>query len=42
MAKTVICTRLQKELPGHDAPPFPGARGQEIFEKVSAEAWAAW
>ncbi len=42
MAKTVFCTRLQKELPGLDAPPFPGARGQEIFEKVSAEAWAAW
>ena len=42
MAKTVFCIRLQKELPGLDAPPFPGARGQEIFEKVSAEAWAAW
>ena len=42
MAKTVFCTRLQKHLPGLDAPPFPGARGQEIFEKVSAEAWLAW
>ena len=42
MAKTVFCTRLQKQLPGLDAPPFPGARGQEIFEKVSAEAWLAW
>ncbi len=42
MAKNVFCTRLKKELPGLDAPPFPGTRGQEIFEKVSAEAWAAW
>ena len=42
MVKNVFCTRLKKELPGLDAPPFPGARGQEIFEKVSAEAWAAW
>ena len=42
MAKTVFCTRLQKQLPGLDAPPFPGARRQEIFEKVSAEAWLAW
>jgi Fe-S cluster biosynthesis and repair protein YggX len=42
MAKNVFCTRLKKELPGLDAPPFPGARGQEIFEKVSAKAWAAW
>ena len=34
--------RRLKELPGLDAPPFPGARGLEIFETVSAEAWHAW
>jgi len=42
MAQTVFCTRLQKDLPGLDAPPFPGPRGQQIFETVSAEAWASW
>lgn len=42
MARMVFCRRLKKELPGLDAPPFPGPRGQEIFENVSKEAWAAW
>ena len=42
MAQTVFCTRLQKDLPGLEAPPFPGPKGQQIFETVSAEAWAGW
>ncbi|HAK53673.1 MAG TPA: oxidative damage protection protein [Gammaproteobacteria bacterium] len=42
MAGTVFCTRLKKDLPGLEVPPFPGPRGQEIFESVSAEAWTAW
>lgn len=42
MSRTVFCQRLKKELPGLAAPPFPGPRGQEIFENVSAEAWNAW
>ena len=42
MAQTVFCARLQKDLPRLEAPPFPGPRGQEIFETVSAEAWASW
>ena len=42
MARTVFCTRLKKDLPGLEVPPFPGPRGQEIFESVSAEAWTAW
>lgn len=42
MAQTVFCTRLQKDLPGLEAPPFPGPKGQQIFESVSAEAWDGW
>ena len=42
MSRTVICTRLRKELPGLDAAPFPGPRGQEIYETVSAKAWESW
>lgn len=42
MSRTVFCTRYQKELPGLDAPPFPGPKGQEIFEHVSAQAWNEW
>jgi Fe-S cluster biosynthesis and repair protein YggX len=42
MSRTVLCSRLKKELPGLEAAPFPGARGQEIFDNVSAQAWLAW
>jgi Fe-S cluster biosynthesis and repair protein YggX len=42
MTRTVFCKKLQKELPGLDRPPFPGPKGQEIFENVSREAWNAW
>lgn len=42
MTRTVHCQRLKQELPGLDAPPFPGAKGQEVFENVSAKAWQDW
>ncbi len=42
MSRTVICSRLKREAPGLEAPPFPGKIGQEIFEKVSAEAFDEW
>ncbi len=42
MTRTVTCTRYNKELPGLDAPPFPGPRGQEVFESVSVQAWQEW
>ena len=27
---------------GLDAPPFPGAAGQELFENISRQAWGEW
>ena len=42
MARTVFCKRLQKDLPGLDKAPFPGPKGQEVFESVSAQAWNDW
>jgi Fe-S cluster biosynthesis and repair protein YggX len=42
MTRMVFCKKLKKELPGLDSPPFPGPRGQEIYETISAEAWQAW
>ena len=38
----VQCVKLQRELPGLDAPPWPGPLGQRIYEQVSAEAWQMW
>ena len=42
MSRTVHCKLLNKELPGLDAPPFPGPKGQEIFNSISIEAWQGW
>ena len=42
MTRTVFCKRHQKDLPGLAAPPFPGSKGQEIFETVSQAAWDDW
>ena len=38
----VTCVKFQKELPGLDAPPWPGEMGQRIYENVSAQAWKLW
>ena len=40
--RMVMCTKFQKELPGLDAPPWPGELGQRIFENVSVQAWKLW
>ena len=42
MSRTVFCRRLQQDLPGLEAPPFPRPRGQEVYETVSAQAWNEW
>ncbi|MEX0965269.1 MAG: oxidative damage protection protein [Pseudohongiellaceae bacterium] len=42
MSRTVQCKKYDKELPGLPAPPYPGAKGQEIFETVSQQAWSEW
>jgi Fe-S cluster biosynthesis and repair protein YggX len=42
MTRTVFCVKLNKEAEGLDAPPFPGPKGQEIFETVSKQAWQEW
>jgi len=38
----VYCVKLQRELPGLDKPPFPGALGQRIYEQISKQAWDMW
>src|SRR3990172_6137218 len=40
--RMVFCVKLQQELPGLDAPPWPGPLGQRIYEQVSEEAWMMW
>lgn len=40
--RTVHCVKLKRELPGLDAPPWPGELGQRIYNEISAEAWEQW
>jgi Fe-S cluster biosynthesis and repair protein YggX len=40
--RTVMCVKLQKELPGLSEPPFDNPLGQRIYESVSQEAWKMW
>ena len=42
MPRTVFCKKYQREMEGLSAPPYPGAKGQEIFEHVSKQAWSEW
>lgn len=42
MSRMVHCKKYQKDLPGLEKAPFPGPKGQHIFEQVSAQAWQEW
>jgi Fe-S cluster biosynthesis and repair protein YggX len=38
----VNCVKLGRELPGLDAPPYPGELGQRIYDQISRPAWDLW
>ena len=40
--RTVFCRKYQQDLDGLEKPPFPGPKGQDIFENVSQKAWREW
>jgi Fe-S cluster biosynthesis and repair protein YggX len=42
MARIIHCAKLGVEAEGLDSPPFPGPKGQHIFENVSKQAWQEW
>ncbi|WP_347988215.1 oxidative damage protection protein [Methylomonas sp. AM2-LC] len=42
MTRMVNCVKLGIEAEGLDSPPFPGVKGQRIFEQVSKQAWKQW
>lgn len=42
MTRLVNCVKLGKEAEGLEQPPFPGSKGQEIYEKISKQAWQDW
>ena len=40
--RTVNCIKYKQPLEGLDRPPYPGAKGQEIFDTISKKAWIEW
>ena len=42
MSRTVYCRRYKKELEGLDRPPYPGAKGQDLYDNISKQAWGDW
>ena len=39
---TVTCARCAKVMPRLARPPFPGALGRQIQERVCGECWSEW
>ena len=42
MSRTVLCRKYKEELEGLDRPPYPGPKGQDIYDNVSKKAWKEW
>ena len=42
MSRTVYCKKFQQEMEGLAKPPYPGPKGEDIFENVSRQAWTEW
>ena len=42
MTHMVHCIKLKKEAPGLTAPPYPGKKGEWIYNNISLEAWGLW
>ena len=42
MSRIVFCKKFQQDLDGLEKPPYPGPKGQEIFDHVSKKAWDEW
>jgi len=40
--RKVFCKKYQEELEGLLTPPYPGPKGQDIFDNVSKKAWEEW
>ena len=42
MTRTVFCRKYQQDLEGLDKAPYPGPKGQDIFDNVSKKAGEEW
>ena len=42
MARMVKCLKLGVEAEGLESQPFPGPKGQFIYDNISQQAWQEW
>ena len=42
MVRKVFCRKYQEDLEGMSSPPYPGEKGEDIFNNVSKRAWEEW
>lgn len=42
MTRMVHCRKHKEDLPGLVRPPFPGPRGEDIYQHISQKAWEEW
>lgn len=40
--RTVYCRKFKDTLPGLARPPFPGPKGEDIYQHLSQKAWDEW
>ena len=42
MTRMVMCRKYKQQLPGLARQPYPGAKGEDIFNHISQKAWDEW
>ncbi|AKH68506.1 Fe-S cluster protector protein [Spongiibacter sp. IMCC21906] len=42
MTRSVFCKKYKKDMEGLAKPPYPGPKGQDVYENVSKQAWEEW
>ncbi|MBL4826240.1 MAG: oxidative damage protection protein [Spongiibacteraceae bacterium] len=42
MFRSIFCKKYQQQLEGLDKPPYPGPKGQDIYDNISKKAWQEW
>ena len=42
MARTVFCTKQQREVEGLDFAPLPGPLGERVYREIGKPAWNEW
>ena len=42
MSETVFCRKFKEDLPKMVRPPYPGPKGEELYNSVSKKAWDEW